>query len=203
MSLSPGLRHPGGALGSSPPKLLGPVTSLYLEKQSLRRTTTIAFALGAAFLTARLAAAHDYTAGTLSVRQPWARATPPGARVGGAYMVIENRGTEPDRLVGGSSAVAGRIEIHEMETTDNVMRMRPLTAGLEVGPGAKVEIRPGSYHVMLVDLKNPLRQAERVSLTLEFAKAGKIEVELVVGGIGARVAPDPEPHGTMHGSEAR
>jgi copper(I)-binding protein len=100
-------------------------------------------------------------------------------------MKITNTGSEPDRLVGGSVSFAGRFEVHSMTMEQGVMKMRELKDGLEIKPGETVELKPGGYHVMFVDLKEPLKQGEDVSVTLTFAKAGTIEVKYPVEGIGA------------------
>jgi periplasmic copper chaperone A len=125
------------------------------------------------------------TIGTLTITAPWTRATPAGARVGGGYMKITNAGKEPDILIGGSLPQAGRFELHEMAVTDGVMRMRELARGLEIKPGETVELKPGGYHVMFMDLKEPLKQGAALKGTLVFAKAGKIEVEFQVAPVGA------------------
>jgi copper(I)-binding protein len=139
--------------------------------------------------------ADDYGVGAIEVKSPWARATPRGSEVAGAYMTIVNKGTAADRLIGGSTAVASRFEIHQMAMEDGVMKMRPVADGIEVKPGQAVELRPGSFHVMLVGLKQPLRQGERLKGTLIFANAGKVDVEFAVESIGAS-APSPAagPH---------
>src|SRR3990172_8457776 len=98
-------------------------------------------------------AALDYNLGPLHIAHPWARATPKGASVAGGYMKITNKGAAPDRLVGGSAGFAGRFELHEMTMEQGVMKMRPLAAGLEIKPGQTVELKPGSYHVMFMGLK--------------------------------------------------
>jgi copper(I)-binding protein len=148
-------------------------------------------------LAASPAAALDYTLGSLHIENPWARATPKGAAVAGAYMRITNKGTVADRLIGGSAVVAGRFEIHEMKMEQGVMKMRPLSAGLEIKPGETVELKPGSYHVMMMGLKSPLEKGQRVKGTLQFEKAGKIDVEYMVEAIGT-TAPGahgaPAPH---------
>jgi hypothetical protein len=131
------------------------------------------------------AQAHDYKLGPIEIKHPWARATPKGAAVAGGYLTIVNTGSAPDRLTGGASPVAGRLEIHEMRMSDGTMRMRPMPAGVELKPGATVEFRPGSYHLMFVNLKEPLVQGQRVKGTLTFEKAGTIEIEYVVEAIGA------------------
>ena len=81
------------------------------------------------------ALAKDYTAGSLKIEQPWARATPKGAPVGGGYLTITNTGTAPDRLLGGSVSVSSGFEIHEMAMDNGVMKMRMLSQGLEIKPG--------------------------------------------------------------------
>ena len=132
------------------------------------------------------AQAEDVVAGSLKVSAPWARATPKGAAVGAGYMTITNSGSAPDRLVGGSAEIAGEFEIHEMTMDKGVMRMRPLANGLEIKPGQTVEFKPGGNHVMFVDLKKPLTKGDRIKATLTFEKAGKVEVEFTVEGIGAQ-----------------
>ena len=146
-----------------------------------------AVALLAAILALSTSAAHalDYKLGALEIKQPWARATPKGAPVAGGYVTITNTGTTPDRLTGGSLTAAGRLEIHEMATVDGVMKMRPLAAGLEIKPGETVELKPGSLHMMFMDLKAPLTAGQPVKGTLVFEKAGTIEIEYVVAPIGA------------------
>lgn len=152
--------------------------------------------LGLAVAVAGSALAQDYKAGGLAISHPWARATPSGAQVGGAYMSITNAGPTPDRLLGGNTPAAGRVEVHEMRMEGDVMQMRPLASGLEILPGATIEIKPGGYHLMLTPLRTPLRQGERVPLTLEFAKAGKVDVELAVMGVGATGLDAHGDHGS-------
>jgi hypothetical protein len=135
--------------------------------------------------------AHD--ASPVHVEQPWARATPPGAKVAGAFATIENHGSTPDRLVSATAEIAGRVEIHEMAVTDGVMTMRPLPDGLPVPADGSVELKPGSYHLMLMDLAGPLKDGEHIAGTLTFEKAGTVPVEFVVAPIGAR-APEGMSH---------
>src|SRR3954462_14281291 len=101
---------------------------------------------------ATAASAHEYKAGSLEIKHPWSRATPKGATVAGGYLKIINTGAAPDRLVGGSTEVAGKFEIHEMSTDDGVMKMRMLGNGIEIKPGQTVEFKPGSYHLMFVGI---------------------------------------------------
>jgi copper(I)-binding protein len=130
--------------------------------------------------------AEEVKAGDLVITQAWSRATPGGAKVGGGYLTIENKGSTPDRLIGGSAEVAGKVQVHEMAMNNGVMTMRPLDKGLVIEPGKTVKLAPGGYHLMLLDLKSPLKQGEKVPLTLEFEKAGKIALSLDVQGVGAQ-----------------
>ena len=149
--------------------------------------------LAAVFALATVSAsAHEYKAGSLEINHPWARATPKGAMVAGGYLKIVNTGDAADRLVGGSTPAAGKFEIHEMSMDGGVMKMRPLPKGLEIKPGQTVELKPGSYHLMFVGLKEPFEQGKRVKGTLQFEKAGTVEVEYAVEAMGG--APEHKGH---------
>jgi copper(I)-binding protein len=139
---------------------------------------------GALALLASSAFAHEYKLGNLQIGHPWARATPKGAAVGGGYLKITNTGTTPDRLISGTSAVSGRFEVHEMSMDNGVMKMRQLKDGIEIKPGETVELKPGGFHIMMVDLKQPIKEGERVRGTLVFEKAGTIEIEYAVVPVG-------------------
>ncbi len=152
---------------------------------------TLLFA-GLFALIATAAAAQQYKLGSLDIAQPWSRATPKGASVAVGYIKITNSGTGPDRLIGGSSTVAGGFEIHEMATVDGVMKMRWLANGLEIKPGESVELKPGSFHIMFVGLKQPLRQGQHVKGTLVFEKAGTVDIEYTVQAIGGMPPSQPE-----------
>jgi periplasmic copper chaperone A len=141
-------------------------------------------AILAAMLLCGTALAHDYQVKSMQVSNPFARATPPAAKVAGAFMTIKNQGTEADRLVSASSPVASLVEIHEMTMDGGMMKMRAIK-GIDVKPGATVELKPGSYHVMLEDLKQPLKQGEKIPLRLTFEKAGVVEVMVNVEAMGA------------------
>ena len=150
-------------------------------------------------LTAQVAQAEGYKIGSIEIENPWSRATPAGASVAGGFLRITNKGSAPDRLIGGSSAVSDRFEIHEMAVIDGVMRMRPVKNGLEIKPGETVELKPGSYHVMMMGLKQGLQQGQKVKGTLTFEKAGTIEIEYTVEAIGGPPPRHDAPMGGMHG----
>lgn len=143
----------------------------------------------AALLASLLAApvqAQEVKAGDLVISQGWSRATPGGAKIAGGYLTIDNKGSAPDRLVSVAGDVAGKVEIHEMAMNNGVMTMRPLDKGLPIEPGKTVKLAPGGYHLMLMDLKNPLKQGDKVPLTLKFEKAGEVKLALDVQGVGAQ-----------------
>ena len=152
--------------------------------KQLTRNIAIAAALAVVF--AAPARAEDAKAGDLVITQAWSRATPVGAKVAGAYLSVENKGTSADRLIGGSGDVAGRVEIHEMAMDNGVMKMRPLDKGLAIEPGKTVKLAPGGYHLMLMDLKTQFKQGDKVPVTLEFEKAGKVTLSFDVQGVGAQ-----------------
>jgi copper(I)-binding protein len=137
-------------------------------------------------LCATPAFAESFKVGSIEVDQPWIRATPKGASSTAGYFRITNSGTTADRLTGGSSPIAGGIEIHEMTMTNGVMKMRPLPNGLEIKPGETVEVKPNSFHAMLVGLKQPVKQGDHVKGTLTFENAGALDVEFTVESIGAQ-----------------
>lgn len=137
-------------------------------------------------LSATTASAHDFKAGPLKIGHPWSRATPAGAKVGGGYLSIENTGSAADRLVSVSAPFAARAEIHEMAVKDGIMTMRPMEKGVEVPAGGKVEFKPGGYHIMFMELKQPLKQGETMKGTLTFEKAGSVDVEFKVDSIAAK-----------------
>src|SRR6201993_1203978 len=153
-----------------------------LTSASITRAIACATVL-ACFLAPALA--EEVKAGDLVITQAWSRATPRGAKIGGGYLTIENKGSAPDRLIGGSADIADKVEVHEMAMNNGVMTMRPLDNGLTIEPGKTVKLAPGGYHLMMFDLKGPLKQGERVPVTLEFEKAGKVTVSLDVQGVGA------------------
>jgi copper(I)-binding protein len=160
---------------------------MQIEKPTFKSVTRTI--VGAALLAGLLAAparAEEIKAGDLVITQAWSRATPGGAKIGSGYLTIENKGSAPDRLISGSADVADKVQVHEMATTNGVMTMRPLDNGLTIEPGKTVKLAPGGYHLMLFDLKTPLKQGDKVPVTLEFEKAGKVKLTLDVQGVGAQ-----------------
>ncbi|MFN0219424.1 MAG: copper chaperone PCu(A)C [Hyphomicrobium sp.] len=138
------------------------------------------------------ALAHESTSKGVTVAHPWARATPGGSSVGVAFMEIKTEAGVADRLVTVASPVAGRVEIHTHIMDGDVMKMRRVDS-VELKPGESHILKPGGEHVMLFDLKKPLKEGDLVALSLTFEKAGVIEVEGTVEPVGAT-----GPHGMDH-----
>lgn len=129
--------------------------------------------------------AHEFKAADIEIIHPSSRATPPNARVAAGYVVLQNKGTEADRLVAVTGEIAGRTEIHEMAVDGNgVMTMRPLPEGIEIPAGGEIALEPGSYHIMFMDLERTPKEGEPFAGTLTFEKAGTVEVEFAVDGMG-------------------
>lgn len=160
-----------------------------MKRQIITAATLFALCLsGAAFA----------QGGGLKIDNPWARATAPGAAVGGGYLTVHNTGAAADRLVGASSPAAERMELHEMSMEKDVMRMREVKA-LEVPAGGRLELKPGGYHLMFMQLKAPLKEGGKVPVTLRFEKAGELKVELSVQSMGAGAGGHGSGHGSGHG----
>ena len=152
----------------------------------MMRLTLIAAASAAGIA---FAAAAEPSA--ITVTEAWARATPPGAKTGAAYVTVTNKGKEADKLLSATTPVAGEAQLHTTLTENGVMKMRPVSA-IDLKPGASVTLKPGGMHLMLMDLKQPLKQGESFPLALTFEKAGTVEANVKVQKVGAMSAMDME-----------
>ncbi len=116
---------------------------------------------------------------------PWVRGTVATQKATGMFVQLTS--AQGGKLVSGSSPVAGRVEIHEMAVVDGVMRMREISA-LELPAGKAVELKPGSYHLMLMDLKQPMKAGDIVPVTLVIEGADKkretLEIKASVRPLG-------------------
>ncbi len=129
-------------------------------------------------------AAQPVEAGDLTISAYRTKAMLPGQPAGGGFLTITNKGASADRLLSASSPNAGMVEIHTMEVVNDVMTMRPVEGGLEIPVGATVELKPGGMHLMFMAVTEPFKQGGQVPLTLEFERAGKVEITLPVVGLG-------------------
>jgi copper(I)-binding protein len=133
----------------------------------------------------------------IEVSRSWARATTSRAHSGAAYVTIMNSGAASDKLVSVSTPVAGRAELHTHIKDGDIMRMRQVQH-IEVGPNAMVTLQPGGLHIMMMDLKQPLKKGTTFPMTLVFEKAGETTVEVAVQSIAAKgMDTDRGKHGGM------
>jgi periplasmic copper chaperone A len=121
---------------------------------------------------------------TIIVADAWARATPKGSTTAVIYITVINNGQDADRLLGATTPMAEKVQLHSNTNDNGVMKMRELTS-IEIEAGKKVALKPGGTHAMLVGLKQPLVEGQSFSVTVEFEKAGKIDVPVSVEKIGA------------------
>lgn len=128
--------------------------------------------------------AHETTVKGVTIADPWARATPGGATTAGAFFEMRADEGVNDRLIGARSPAAGTVEIHNHITENGIVRMRRVD-GIALPGGKSVTLAPGGYHIMLMDLKDPLNKGETFRMTLVFEKAGEIEVEASIEPIAA------------------
>jgi copper(I)-binding protein len=152
--------------------------------EAVRLTAFALFALAA--MCAGQASAQQVKAGDLVIDHAWSRATPAGAQVGAGYLTIENRGVTPDKLIGASTPAAAKAVVHEMAMDNGVTTMRPVQGGLSIPPGQSITLAPSGLHIMLMELKAPFKEGDKVPLTLQFEKAGTVDVMLDVQAIGAQ-----------------
>ena len=138
-------------------------------------------------------------AAQVAVKDPWVRATVPQQKATGAFMQIETR--QATRLIEARSPVAGVVEFHEMKMENNVMKMRQVD-GLDVPAGKAVELKPGGYHVMLMDLKEQMKEGASVPVTLVFEGADKkretVEVKATVRSLTGTAAKKDPHEGHKH-----
>jgi periplasmic copper chaperone A len=128
-------------------------------------------------------------AGDITVADPFARASAGMAEVGAAFMTLRNTSKSDDQLIGASAPVSGSAELHNHIKDGDIMRMRQVPS-INIPAGGTVALQPGGLHVMLMGLKQPLKQGEVFPLTLTFAKAGTMTVEVTVKAPAA-MAPMP------------
>lgn len=112
---------------------------------------------------------------SIQIIKPIVRVSAPGQSMSSAYFQIQNKGTTADKLVGGTFSHAKEVQIHEMKMDMDRMMMRQINF-IEIPPNGSVELKPGGYHLMLMGLDNPIKEGEQLKMTLQFEKAGKVDV---------------------------
>ena len=129
--------------------------------------------------------------GQVEIDKPWIRATPPGAKIAAGYMTIRNKSGTQDRLVGASSPAAARVETHVNIKDGEILRMREVK-GYDIPAKGTFELKPGGAHLMLVDIKQPFKEGDKVPVTLRFERAGEVKVDFRVEPLAA--APSNHTH---------
>jgi copper(I)-binding protein len=138
--------------------------------------------------------AHAQTStNTITVEQAWVRATPSGAQTGAAYMTLINNGASADRLVSAATPAAEQVQFHRQTEDNGVSRMREVH-NVELSPGGKIIFKPGDMHMMIVRLKQPLKEGQTLPLTLQFEKAGQIDLNVPIEKVGAMKHEDMGPN---------
>jgi len=127
--------------------------------------------------------AQDAKVGSIKIENAYVRATAPGQPAAGAFMKIDNSGAA-DQLLSASSPAAGEVQLHQMSMEGNVMKMGQVK-DIAVPANGSVDLKPGGYHIMLMNIKAPLKAGETVPVKLKFAKAGEVEVKLPVNAVGS------------------
>lgn len=151
------------------------------------RVGIVFFTLALLFAMSQSLFAHEFKIGHLEVVHPWSRATPEGAAVAAGYLTIKNHGSDSDRLVSTTGEIAAMTQIHEMAIDDKgVMTMKELADGLTIPAGGEVTLKPGSYHIMFMKLKEPAKEGQSFKGTLTFEKAGTVYVEYAVEAMGGQ-----------------
>lgn len=150
-----------------------------------RRALFLQLAVFGSLIAAQAVSAQD----AVQVENAWARATVPGQKATGAFMRLTS--ASPTRLVAISTPAAAFAEVHEMRMDNNVMKMSALKEGLELPAGKAVELKPGSFHLMLMDLPRPLSAGSTIQLTLVFRDAKGLEQRTDVKVPVAAAAPMP------------
>jgi copper(I)-binding protein len=115
----------------------------------------------------------------VEVSDAWIRATAPGQKIAAGYMTIRNKSAQPERLVGGSSQAAAKVETHVSIKDGDIMRMREVKS-YDIPAKGSFELKPNGSHLMLVDLKRPLKEGDKVPVVLKFEKSGEVKVDFEV-----------------------
>ncbi len=163
----------------------------------MKKLATLLAGILFAVLLATFANAHGFKIGEIEIGHPHARAMVPGAKVGGGYLKLTNTGTTDDKLLSITTERAQSAEVHQMSVNNGVMTMRPVAGGLVIPAGQTVELKPGGYHIMFMDVAQPFKEGEMVKATLTFEKAGSVDVEFAVGSAGGANSGATSAHSDM------
>ncbi len=134
--------------------------------------------------------ASEYKKESIIVESPWVRAKAPGAKVIGGYAHIINNGDKDEYLVGVHSPISKKIQLHEMKTVNNVMTMRALRKPILIKAHSDFTLKPGSYHIMFMNVKDPVVKDSKFPATFLFQGVGSVDVEFAVADVASKQAPN-------------
>lgn len=143
------------------------------------------------------AKSQEIKQGDIVISQPWSRAAPSGSELASSYLTIENKGTAADRLVAVSTDIAEKVEIQQISMAGGATSSETVDKGLSISPGDKVVLAPGGYKLALLKLKSAMKKGTKVSMTLEFEKAGKVTVPFDVLSPAAKGPVPPKDNAKM------
>lgn len=146
---------------------------------------------------AALTLAFPALACELEVSGAFIRATPATATTGAGFLTIRNPSKEADKLIAASATVSRKVELHTHVMDGEVMRMRAVDS-IAVPAGGGAELKPGGNHIMFIDLTKPLKEGDKVAVTLKFEKCGEVKLELPVLAAGASSGPADTIHVHEH-----
>jgi periplasmic copper chaperone A len=151
------------------------------RRNMMKYSITIMLILTALFSTALAACQSTPEGPAISIEGAWGRPSPKVATAGAFYMLIKNEGSQADRLVAGTSAACGVVELHESyQTEEGAMGMRPVENGIEVPAGGQTELKIGGFHIMCIDKLEDFEAGVVLPVSLSFEKSGDIEIEIEI-----------------------
>ncbi|MCG9702145.1 copper chaperone PCu(A)C [Vibrio natriegens] len=148
----------------------------------LKQIKTLAITFSALVMSP-VSLAHEYEASQIHIDHPWSREAPPNAPVIGGFLQLNNHGEKEDALIAAESPIAARIELHNHIMEDGVMKMVKVSE-ISVPAKGTVALEPGSFHLMIFNPNQTLKEGDRFPMTLTFKNAGKVDVEIAVENKG-------------------
>lgn len=155
------------------------------------------FVIFAVILSTGAVNAHEYEKGALVIMHPHIPLPAKGSPVSAGYIEIHNKGEEDDVLLGVSSNISEKSQIHTMVVVDDIARMRPVKDGIVIPAGGKVKLERGGLHLMFMKLKEPLEEGQLKDVVLTFKNAGEVEIGMIV----VDPSDEEEVDHSQHGSE--
>lgn len=151
------------------------------------------------------ASAYGHSHGHLMIDDGWVKASLPGSKMSSGFVTITNHGQHDDQLIAAYSDIAKQTELHSMEMHDGVMHMRAVKQGWPVAVGDTLELMPGGNHIMFMGLTTKLEAGDKLTITLEFAQAGKIEKTFMVkkADAGHHMHDDHQDHANDHSKDKK